>query len=209
MKSLILGHIEFRYCYYCLLATIGSIIISFILSPIKLIPEGTLKVPREILGFLLGLYVNLGYVKYSYIEEEAKFRKIIFVVIILSILSSWFSILAPLFDFDQTKSSLYFTIPMIPLALVLFYAFRLIKTGEILYFRKLSRLYLYLFFIGALASLLFIPHLANYLAILIYFLLPAAFITWGLVFYWEIKLFRHLSKKEKHQLNTNLTTAST
>jgi hypothetical protein len=194
LESLILRHIEFRYCYYCLVASIGSIIISLILWPIKIIPQGTLQVPQQILSFCLTLYVYFGYIKYSYIENETKFRTIILVVLGLSIIESFVSLLAPIFHLDQTKSTLYFAIPIIISTPLLFYGFRLIqKNAEVLYFRKLSKLNLYLLIIGALYSLLFIPKVGNFFSMLM--LVLAVFVTIASIWYWEIKLFKHLARK--------------
>jgi hypothetical protein len=198
LESLILRHIEFRYCYYCLVASIGLILISLVLWPMKIIPQGTLQVPQQILSFFLTLYVYLGYVKYSYIESETKFRTIILIVIGLSITESFVSLLAPILNLDKTKSTLYFAIPTIIATPLLFYGFRLIqKTGELLYFRKLSKLNLYLLIIGALYSLFFIPKLGNkvgaFLSMLM--LVLAAFVTIASIWYWEIKLFKHLARK--------------
>lgn len=193
MESLIFKYIDFRYCYYCLFATIGSIIIGFILWPLKIIPQSTLHIPQQIVAFFLSLYVYLGYVKYSYIEAEAKVRTIILLVIALSIIGSIFSLLTPSLNLEKTRSTLYTAIPVLISTPLLFYGFRLIQTAEITYFRKLSKLNLYFLIIGALFSLLFISRLSNYLSILM--LVLAAIVTFVSMWYWEIKLFKHLSKK--------------
>ena len=103
---------------------------------------------------------------------------------------------------EKSESMLYSGIPLLISTPLLFYGFRLIQTAEIPYFRKLSKLNLYLLIIGAPWSVLYIPTVSGFmlksgmvtlLSMLV--LTLAFFVTIALRWYWEIKLFRHLSRK--------------
>jgi hypothetical protein len=197
MPSFILRYIDFRYCYYSLLGSLASMALYIISWLMRIIPHGALHVPQQLLAIFLNLYVYLGYIKYSYIEEEENFRRIMLIVIGLSIVESVFSLLPPSLHLSKVQSLIWSAVSVFISTPLLFYGFKLIKTAEAFYFGKLAKLNLYLLIIGTLWALLLIPELklANLLVMTV--LMLSFLVTVVSLWYWEIKLFRHLSRKFK------------
>lgn len=193
MKELIIQQINFRTCYRFLLLNAAIIIASFIIYPLNLIPQEALQLLSSTLALFLNLYADLGYIKYSFIQDERRFRKIVIAAICLSLLHSLLVPLNAIINIDSTKYAIYLGIIMSLSTLLFYFAFGLIKNDEIEFFKKLSKLNLCLPVLSFLALLLFILKLTSF--ILLVPILLAALITLISIWYWQIKLFKHLSIK--------------
>jgi hypothetical protein len=195
MKNQIMKWINFRYCYYLLLFNVATMGLGFLLFFVKNIPQAPVQVAGFSVGSLIGIYAYLGFIKYSYITEHNKFRKIMFVALCLSLIYFLIYIVKAATTVDLKNDKFYF----IPAALeipLLCYAFNLIKNEDSIYFKKLSRLYLYSLIVG---SSVFIGYLVSLsfsypFLILLPFIL-AGFVAVILIWYWKIKLFKHLATK--------------
>lgn len=195
VKTQIMKWINFRYCYYLLLINVATMALGFLLYFIKTIPQAPAQVAGLSAGSLIGIYVYLGFIKFSYIADHNKFRKIMLLALSLSLFYFLGYIVKSSMNSALTNDNYY----LIPAALetpLLYYAFCLIQNEDAIYFKKLSRLYLYLLLAG-------FPLLIGYFASLSFsypFLILVPFIIAGFVFgikiwYWKIKLFKHLAAK--------------
>ncbi|MDA8082211.1 MAG: hypothetical protein M0024_00970 [Nitrospiraceae bacterium] len=188
-----LKHIDFRYCYYALLGGACSVVLSFILWRITFIPAILLQVLQQISVLLINLYVNMGYIKYSYLEDERLFRRVMIVAAGLSLLGSALLVLAPLLPVGKTQSTIFIALPVYVTAPLLFYGFRLIRTEERSFFTLLARLNLVLFLAGILWAFLFIPWLSSYP--LIFLLTVASGVMFVSIWFMKLRLFHRLSEK--------------
>jgi hypothetical protein len=112
--------------------------------PVETIAQKPFQTAVHLIELCLSLYVYLGFIKFSIIVKKDSFRKLIFVAIALSIIQSSISLIAISVD---TKGLYGFNgIPFTLECLIMFYAFKSIQNMKIIYFRKLSRAYLYLLF---------------------------------------------------------------
>jgi hypothetical protein len=139
MEKIILKYIDFDKCSSYLLLIGFLWIISIVLIPAKAIPQEPFRTIILIIDLYLTLYVYLGFVKFSLIEKKDFFRIIIFAVMALAVIHSLIS-----------KISFFYKFLGVPFAIdciLLYYAFKSVGNSKIIYFRKLSRLYLYLSFI--------------------------------------------------------------
>ncbi len=195
MKNLIIARIDFGTCYHMLILNAAIIIASFILYPIKLVPQEALQIATSVLTLFLGLYIQLGYVKYSFIRNERRFRQVIIAAIVVSTIQSFLTLFDSFMRLDSTKYMIVLGIITLLETLLFYFAFGLIKNDEMAFFRKLSRFNLYLPSLVLLGLLLYLLNLRSIL-----FFLPIALsvlITIILFWYWEMRLFRHLSLKHK------------
>lgn len=188
-----LKYVDFTYCYYALLGSAGSLVLSFVLWRITSIPPVILQVLQQLAGLFLNLYVYMGYVKYSCLKDEIKLRRVIETVIGISVPGSLLLLLMPLLPVGKTKSTIFIALSAYLSAPLLFYGFRLIRTEESPYFGALAKLNLFMFMIGILWALLFIPWLASYP--LMFLLMVMSVGTFALIWFWELRLFYHLSQK--------------
>jgi hypothetical protein len=152
--------------------------------------------------FLLDLYAYLGFIKYASMANEDRFRRIMFMVI--SILSINFT-LSFLHRRINLKMPEIFS--LMPLTyILLYYGFRRIQNAEADFFRRLSRLNLYLFLLS-ISFALFLIALARDFAVSIRWFVVAPLLMGGAAiavakFYWEVKLFKHLSVKYERSVPT-------
>lgn len=193
MKNLIIHRIKFGTCYHMLILNAAILIASFVLYPIKLVPQGTLQITTSVLALFLSLYIQLGYIKYSFIKNERQFQQIIMAAIVLSTIQSLLIVFDSFMKLDSTKYTIGLGIIGLLAALLFYSAFGLIKNDEMAFFKKLSRLNLYLPSLLLLGLLLYFLNLRSIL-----FFIPIALsilITAILLWYWQIRLFRYLSLK--------------
>lgn len=189
MNNLIERYITFRTCY--IFVIVGAISPAFFL-PIVIIFSQVhyyIGIIGKFMLFILNLYIYAGFIKYSFIVNERKFRKIMAIVIILSVINlilSFFQVMLPF------KASI---ILFLPVGLLLFYGFRLIRNAESVFFSKLSKLTLSLLIVGILITigmgLLEKTKSEIWLALVIPCSLAGFYVVVSFV-YWEFKLFRHL-----------------
>ncbi len=194
MKELIIKKINFRTCYHFLLLNVAIMIASFVLYPLKIIPQTTLQLASSSLAFFLNLYADLGYIKYSFIQNERRFRQIIIAAIGLSTIQSLLITLDALIKLDPTKYTIYLGVIMLLSTPLFFYAFGLIKNDDVQFFKRLSKLNLYLPIIALLGLLFYLLRLTSFL---LFPIILAGFVIIISLWYWQIKLFRHLSVKYK------------
>ena len=194
MEKIILKYIDFYKCSSSLLLIGFLWIISIVLVRAKAIPQEPFQTIILIIDLYLTLYVYLGFVKFSLIEKKDFFRIIIFAVMALAVIHSLIS-----------KISFFYKFLGVPFAIdciLLYYAFKSVENSKIIYFRKLSRLYLYLlfFYVPISVSLLFgkeslkkfIPQmLIKPFIILALFWAALIVYTW----YMKIKLFKQISRQ--------------
>ncbi len=169
-------------------------IASFVLYPLKIIPQTTLQLASSSLAFFLNLYADLGYIKYSFIQNERRFRQIIIAAIGLSTIQSLLITLDALIKLDPTKYTIYLGVIMLLSTPLFFYAFGLIKNDDVQFFKRLSKLNLYLPIIALLGLLFYLLRLTSFL---LFPIILAGFVIIISLWYWQIKLFRHLSVKYK------------
>ena len=193
MKELIIRKIDFKTCYHFLLLNVAIMIASFVLYSLKIIPQTALHLASSSLAFFLTLYTALGYIKYSFIQNERRFRRIIIASIGLSSIQSLLILLNALIKFNQTKYTIYSGIIMLLSTPLFYYAFGLIRNEDMKFFGKLSQLNLYLPIISILGLLLYLLKVSHFL--LFFPIMLAGFVVVILLWYWQIKLFRHLSLK--------------
>lgn len=193
MKELIIRKINFKTCYHLLLLNVAIMVASFVLYPIKIVPQPTLQLAISCLALFINLYAELGYIKYSFIQNERRFRKIIIAAIGLSTIQSVGILLNALIKLDETKYTIYLGVIMLLSTPLFYYAFGLIRNEDMKFFGKLSRLNLYLPIISLLGLLLYLFKVSHFL--LFFPIILAGFVVVILLWYWQIKLFRHLSEK--------------
>ncbi len=73
-----------------------------------------------------------------------------------------------------------------------FYAFRLIRNSDLTLFERLAKMNLYLLIISAVGLPLYFSRLNSLLLLPI---ILAGFVTVLFLWYWQIRLFKHLSAK--------------
>ncbi len=110
--------------------------------PVKSIPQKPYQTALHFIQLCLTFYIYLGFIKFSLIEKKAKFRKLIFVAMVFSIIQSLIAITATLLNKEIFKFN---GVPFALECLLLFYAFKSVQNTKITYFKTLSRLCLYLF----------------------------------------------------------------
>lgn len=195
----IMKYITFRNCYNFLIFDFVQVPIFVILR--ELIFKTTqipLMILQMLITYFLNFYIYTGYVKYSDIVDEGKFRKIMFLVIGIYFISF---VLSNLHMPQKLSPSNYlnYLSPM-PIAYVLmFYSFRLIRNEEKKFFRILSILNLCIFFI-AIIGMISIPVITKNFTGSTKYIYFLPFVVGGFIvsiaeLYWQVKLFRRLSSK--------------
>ncbi len=184
--------INFRRCYQFFVLNVAIIIATFILNPLRIIPSSLLQAVSLSGALFLNLYAQLGYVKYSVIRDERQFRKVIIGAIGLSTLHSLLVPTNVLIYFGQTQNNIYLGIIMLLSMLLFYYAFALIRNDDVDFFKKLASLNLYLALILFLGLLCYVFELPLFL---VFPIMMAGVVVIILLWYWQIKLFRHLSLK--------------
>jgi hypothetical protein len=201
MNSPTMKYINFRYCCYSVfIAIILLILLSFW--------------PKSLtcaFMFLFVLYIYLGFIKYSFIISDHKFRKMIILIIGLSFIDLilWYAVMLPLalatYSSHLPNSSLalvsfysfYYAVGG-SIYLVSYYSFSLIRNAEIVFFKKLSTLNLYLFPVASGNFILYILNIYKRgLTIPVLFIilkLTTLVITIWIAF-WKFGLFSHLHSK--------------
>ena len=192
LKETVIKRIDFGSCYRFLLLSAVIIIVSIILYPFKIGTHRLFHLAVTILIQLLNLYAALGYVKYSYIKQEERFRKIITVAIAISAVQSLIIILDAVVVFYQAMYNIVLGVTLLISTPVYFYAFGLITNGDAAFFGRLAKMNLYLLIISLVGLLLYLSR-SNSLILLPIIL--GGFVTVVLLWYWQIRLFRHLSEK--------------
>jgi hypothetical protein len=152
--------------------------------------------------FLLNLYIYIGFIKYSVIRHEQRLgRRIPWVILILAVnfaLVLYF-----------TSSMFNYLSPM-PLAyLALYYSFRLIHNEEEAFFKKLAEFNLYTFLITALFGFSNLPGMNAFVVSTRWFFFFPLCVTGMIIatikFYWQVRLFMHLSVKcDKRSIPLNV-----
>lgn len=191
-ERIIVRRIDFRVCYYFLLLNAAVIIASIILYPLKIGAQKPFHLTGTILTQLLSSYAGLGYVKYSYVEHEEQFRKIIIVAVGISVIQSLILTLDALIGFHQTIYAICLGLTMLLSTPLYFYAFGLIKNADSPFFGQLAKMNLYLLIISLVGLFLYLSRLNSL------FLLPiilSGFLTIVSLWYRQIRLFKHLSGK--------------
>ncbi len=191
MEKIILKYIDFDKCSSSLLLIGFLWIISIVLVRAKAIPQEPFQTIILIIDLYLTLYVYLGFVKFSLIEKKDFFRIIIFAVMALAVIHSLIS-----------KISFFYKFLGVPFAIdciLLYYAFKSLENSKIIYFRKLSRLYLYLSFIIVPMSIALLFRKDAIKTIPQILVLPFIIIALGgailiiYIWYLKIRLFKQLS----------------
>ncbi len=165
--------------------------------PVKAIPQKPYQTALHFIELCLTLYIYLGFVKFSILKKNYYFRNLIFAAMALSIIQSSIAILATLVDIKLFN---YNGIPVAIEAIVLLYAFKSVRDEKIIYFKKLSRVYLYfsIFCVPVSIALLFsretlkmmIPH-SLIIPFTILALLSGALIVYAL--YLKVRTFKQIA----------------
>jgi hypothetical protein len=82
---------------------------------------------------------------------------------------------------------------------LMYYGFHLLKKEELIYFKKLSDLYLYLLIIGSIFLIIYLFQVTLQLTIPLLMLLPfmlAGFVVAILIWYRKVQLFQYFYEKE-------------
>ena len=201
MNALIRNNITFKNCYLFLILDILLIVPVGIMTVIAPQFETHVEIISAIISFILTLYIYMGYIKYSYIADEKKFRKIILIVIAILFGDFIFSLIETKTKFNSQMVFNYLS--LMPLSYpLLFYGFKLIRNGKVDIFKRLSRLNLYLFVLIVFSSVTLLIATKSFTEsiqwiILLPFLLAVLIIA-ILLIYWELKLFKYLSTKYDH-----------
>jgi len=199
VNSPIMKYINFKYCRYSVFIAIVLLILSSFF----------VKSLTGAFMFLFVLYIYLGFIKYSFIISDNKFKKMIILLIGLSFIDLilWGTDLLPLDLATSSDQPLNSSISLVSfysfayavggsIYLISYYSFRLIKNAEVLYFNKLSTLYLYLFPIATGIFLLDILNIykLGFPVLSIILKLATIVITIWIAF-WKFELFSHLHSK--------------
>jgi hypothetical protein len=195
----LMKYVTFKKCFvFCILgfalAPVFTVLNKFVSEKIS----SPLFSIEAVIFFLLDLYVYVGFIKYSFIVQEEKFRKITFLAIGILFLNFFLSFFQ---DKDSFISySIFNNLSLMPLAyILLYYSFSLIHNEEVEFFKKLSRLNLYTFLISII-FVIFILLLTKGFTLSIRWIFSFPFIVVSgvillLKLYWEVNLFKHLSFK--------------
>jgi len=140
MEKFILKNIDFNKCSSYLLLSAFLWIVSVAMVPVKAIPQKPYQTAVLFIQLCLTLYIYLGFVKFSLLRKYDHFRNLILAAMALSAIQSSIAILATLVDKELFN---YNGIPVAIEAIVLLYAFKSVRDEKIIYFKKLSRVYLY------------------------------------------------------------------
>lgn len=196
INMIIMKYVKFKICYLFLLWGIVLCILFGCLLASKVIPHTLLKSPSffifNIIGLFVGFYINLGFVKYSFIVNAEKFRKIITIIIGLLFINFIVSFFKTVLNLEASYMPHYFSLSGALMSLLFFFAFKLVQHCEVKFFPRLSRLNLYSF-IFELISLPVTLSVKYFSAPKFIYILsfPQCIIS-ILILYWEIKLFRYL-----------------
>lgn len=142
---LIRDKITFKSCYLLVLL---QVILVLSISVLKAgMPQwGTyFSAISRIMYPLISVYIFAGYIKYSFIANEQKFRKLMYFAVTLLFANLILSLIHSNTKCDY-PDCLYLRSSDLSL-LLLFYGFRLIKNEERAFFERLSKLNLYMFII--------------------------------------------------------------
>jgi hypothetical protein len=195
MKIQIMKWINFKYCYYLLLLNVATMGLGFLLYFIKGVPQAPAKMVGFSVGSLISIYVYLGFLKYSYIYDQNKFRKIMLIALSLSVIYSLGFIIEISIKPKLSNDYYWFIFAALEMPL-LYYAFHLIQNQDVMYFKKLSRSYLYQLLAGSAVLIGYIVSLSYTFPFLIMApFVVAAFVFVILIWYWKIKLFKYLAAK--------------
>lgn len=165
--------------------------------PVKSIPQKPFQSALHFIELCLSLYIYLGFVKFSILQNKDSFRKLVFAAMAFSVIQSLMAIIATSTDTKELYN--YSGVPVAVEALLLFYAFKSVQDVKLTYFRKLSKVYLYLsfFFVPTSIVLLFdketlkmMPHILIK-PFVILAILWAALIVYA--WYLKIRAFKQIS----------------
>ncbi len=171
---------------------VAVIIASIILYPSKIGAEKSFHLTGAIVALLQNLYIGLGYVKYSYIEHEEQFRKKITMAVSVSVIQSLFFIFDALINFDHTVYAVCVGVTILVSTPLYFYAFGIIKNDDATLFERLAKMNLCLLIISMVGLLFYLVRLDS---LLLFPVILAGFIAIIFLWYWQIRLFKHLSMK--------------
>lgn len=198
MQALIMKYVKFKNCYYLLFIYLLFLWISLLLFFLPNTSLEPLNIIHITVATLLILYIYLGFIKYSFIENEGLFRNIVIIIICLILIHSLLIFLHDVLNINPLKDFYRNSLGLLNLlqAISFYYAFKLILNDEFKYFRRLSLLNLFLCIMGLcfsivlILNLFFPPSLISSIGLLLFFL--SIFVINLLICYWEIRLFRYL-----------------
>ena len=144
MEKFILRNIDFNKCSSYLMLSAFLWIVSVALVPVTDIPQKPFQTALHFIELCLSLYIYLGFVKFSTLQNRDTFRKLIITAIGLSAIQSSIIITATLLENKNLYN--YNSVAVAIESLVLFYAFKSVQDVKTINFKKLARLYLYLLF---------------------------------------------------------------
>ncbi len=198
MNASIRDNITFKGCYLLVILQV-VLILSFVVLDIA-VPQWRIysSATSGTMYLLISVYILVGYIKYSFIVNEKKFRKIIYFILLL--LFANFILARILHPGTKCSYPACLTLGSSDLSLLLlFYGFGTIKNEERAFFTKLSKLNLYMFGIKVIHTIYFFATdyaVGSFPSGIISFplFITAAIVT-ILFISWEFKLFKHLSMK--------------
>jgi len=178
-----------------LLIGAAVLIVSFVVYGLRLRLWWIFRTAFSGFSLLIGIYVGLGYIKYSFIQDERRFRRVIMPAIALTAIETLFYTIPNPSKYGSLRNTIEITMGLLP-GILFFYAFRLIQNDESRFFRMLSRLNLTLVIIGLCFMVIY--YLRSLGRFFPFFpLVLAGAIVAILLWYWQIMLFKHLSLKYK------------
>lgn len=200
MNTLIRDRITFKTCY--LFVMLQAALVVFIVFSTAILPkfESELSAVNRIVAPILALYIWAGYLRYSYIVTEDKFRKVICLVVAIFFIDLALSLMRPGLQGKCSYPSCVSFLSLSDLSYpLLFYGYGLIRNEDAPFFKRLSKLNLYMTIIMLLNTIYLLAKATNNIldSILwvIWVPLLAIFPILFLLIYWEVKLFKHLSEK--------------
>ncbi len=198
MEKFILRNIDFNKCSSYLILSAFLWIVSVAMVPVKAIPQKPFQTALHFIELCLSLYIYLGFVKFSILQNRATFRKIIITAMALSVIQFSIVITATLVGNKDLYN--YNGVALAVESILLFYAFKSVQDVKTINFKKLSRIYFYLlfFYVPTSIALLFgqdalktmIPHV-----LIMPFVIMALFCAALIVYTWylKIKVFKQIA----------------
>jgi hypothetical protein len=194
LNDFIERHITYRTCYIFVIISIftpASVLLMLINFPEAM--KRSIGILIGLIMFTLNFYIIAGYIKYSFLVNEQKFRKIMVIVIALFAMNLILNLVQAVSHF-KALNMIYLS-PTYLTYLLLFYGFGLIRNADSVFFRRLSKLNLYSFILAVLAAvgmgLSAITKSEVWFGLVIPIRL-AGFCVMVLLIYWQFKLFRYL-----------------
>ncbi len=200
MEKFILRNIDFNKCSSYLILSAFLWIVSVAMVPVKAIPQKPFQTALHFIELCLSLYIYLGFVKFSILQNRATFRKIIITAMALSVIQFSIVITATLVGNKDLYN--YNGVAVAIESILLFYAFKSVQDVKRINFKKLSRIYFYLlfFYVPTSIALLFgqdalktmIPHV-----LIMPFVIMALFCAALIVYTWylKIKVFKQIASE--------------